>query len=149
MCKLACPALEKMCILLAYKSRKRHHFIGFPYNLSNFRGYPVISQARSMIFWNGLWFLNLLLNTFSGSTMKPYFRCNEFLTPIMELGVFLKALCGYNFCATEKIILHGLSFCLNKPLLVWGKNFINFFLGLDRLMYIHIIYARSTSQKIS
>ena len=137
-CKLACPALEK----IVYPSLRNHGkgiIIGFPYNLSNCRGFSVISQARSMIFWNELWFLNLLLNTFSGSTMKPYFLCNE----------FLKALCGYNFCTREKIILHGLSFCLNKPLLEWGKNFINVFLGLDRLIYIHIIYARSTSQKIS
>ncbi len=30
------------------------HFIGFSYNLSNFRGVSVVSQARSMIFWNRL-----------------------------------------------------------------------------------------------
>ena len=98
--------------------------------------FSVISQSKSMVFWNGLLFLILLLKTFSGSTMKPYFRCNEFLTPIRELGVFLKALCGHNFCTTEKIFCMGHFLAYMNHILGGGQNFINFFKKRDRLMYI-------------
>ena len=114
--------------------------------------FSVISQSKSMVFWNGLLFLILLLKTFSGSTMKPYFRCNEFLTPIRELGVFLKALCGHNFCTTEKKICMAYFFALISNFLYWGKNFINFFyskLWHQILYYICMQFWQFWLQKIT
>ncbi len=131
-------SLFQNIMLIAWKIREK------PMKFDKFYGMPikwlfsVISQARSTIFWNVLWFLILLHKTFSGSTMKTYFRCNEFLTPVREVGVFLKVLCGHNFCTTE-ICFAWLIVCLNKPLFVWRQKFYKFFLERDRLLCI-IVY---------
>ena len=43
------------------------------------------------------WYFQTGFGSFSGNTMKPYFPYNDFFNP-------LKALCGHNFCTTEKNI---------------------------------------------
>ncbi len=55
--------------------------------------------------------------------MKPYFLCNGFLTPIWEVGVFLKAFFDHNFCTTEKKTCIAYFFALIKNFLCWPGNY--------------------------
>ena len=121
------------------KSWKMHLFIGFPQYLSNFRVFFCDFSGQEHDIINGLWFLNLLLKTFSVSTMKPYFRCNDFLTPTREVGVFLKVLCGHNFCTTEIFFCMAYFFALIKHFLCGRQNFIIFFQKRDRPLCIYVV----------
>ena len=61
--------IPKVCLKISC-SQPKTYILGFSQNSSNLIDFFVISQARAMIFLNGIWFLIILLKTFFGSTMK-------------------------------------------------------------------------------
>ena len=80
--------------------------------------------------------------------MKPYFRSNEFLTPIREVGVFVKALCGHNFCTTEIFFGMAYFFALINPFLCGGQNFIKLFFRVGQAN-VHNKYIKEINPLIT